>query len=100
MIKKKLTAVRDWMEDGLRSLLGQVTPDGRVIIILSMLFVFGAGSIYMTVSSIYNIGKKSAEKEFLEINHIERLELKRKDSINHYQLQKYGTESEFESGNE
>ncbi len=66
MIKKKLTAVRDWMEDGLRSLLGRITPDGRIIVILVMLFVFGAGSIYMTVSSIYNIGKKSAEKEFME----------------------------------
>ncbi|NDV85069.1 hypothetical protein D0T87_24400 [Bacteroides sp. 51] len=29
--KKKLTAVRDWMEDGLRSLLGQITPDGRIM---------------------------------------------------------------------
>ena len=67
-------------------------------------FILGGSilSIYWTVSSIYNIGKKSAEKEFMEIRHIERLELERKDSINHYQLQKYGTESEseFESGNE
>lgn len=85
MIKKKLTAVRDWFEDGLRSLLGQITPDGRVIIILVMLFLFGAGSIYMTVSSIYNLGKKSG-KEQMEIEHIKQLELEYKqkaDSINH-----------------
>lgn len=83
MIKKKLTAVRDWMEDGLRSLLGQITPDGRIITILVMLFVFGAGSIYMTVSSIYNMGKKSGQE--MQIDHIKQLELEHQqkaDSIN------------------
>ena len=84
MIKKKITDVRDWMEDGLRSLLGQITPDGRIIIILVMLFVFGAGSIYMTVSSIYNMGKKSGQQQ-MQIEHIKRLELEhtqKADSIN------------------
>ena len=83
MIKKKLIAVRDWMEDSLRSLLGQVTPDGRIIIILIMLFVFSFASIYMTVSSIYNMGKKSGQQ--MEIEHIKRLELEqtqKADSIN------------------
>lgn len=92
MIKKKLTAARDWMEDGLRSLLGQVTPDGRVIIILSMLFVFGAGSIYMTVSSIYNIGKKNGQQQ-MQIEHIKRLELEHQqkaDSVK--QLKKFNYE--------
>ena len=83
MIKKKLIAVRDWMEDSLRSLLGQVTPDGRIIIILIMLFVFSFASIYMTVSSIYNMGKKSGQG--MQIEHIKRLELEqtqKADSIN------------------
>ena len=84
MIKKKLTAVRDWLEDGLRSLLGRITPDGRIIVILVMLFVFSAASIYITVSSIYNIGKKSG-REQMQIEHIKRLELEQQqkaDSIN------------------
>ncbi|GHU91919.1 hypothetical protein FACS1894155_12000 [Bacteroidia bacterium] len=38
-----------------------------------MLFVFSAGSIYMTVSSIYNMGKKNGRQ--MEIEHIKRLEL-------------------------
>jgi len=83
MIKEKLTAVRDWMEDCLRSLLGRVTPDGRVIIILIMLFLFGGGSIYMTVSSIYNMGKSKGRQ--IQTEHIERMELQqqhRTDSIN------------------
>jgi hypothetical protein len=84
MIKKKLIAVRDWLEDGLRSILGRVTPDGRVIIILSMLLVFSAGSIYMTVSSIYNMGKKKGRQ--MQIEHIKGVELEslqKADSINH-----------------
>jgi hypothetical protein len=84
MIKKKLTAVMDWLEDNLKSLLGRITPDGRIIIILMMLFLFGGGSIYMTVSSIYNMGKKNGQQ--MQIEHIERLELQQKqktDSINH-----------------
>jgi uncharacterized membrane protein affecting hemolysin expression len=81
MIKKKLTAIGDWLEDGLRSLFGRITPDGRVVIILSMLFVFSAGSIYMTVSSIYNMGKRSGRQ--MQIEHIQQLELEQKaDSIN------------------
>lgn len=83
MIKKKLIAVRDWMEDSLRSLLGQITPDGRIIVILIMLFLFGGGSIYMTVSSIYNMGKSKGQQ--MQIEHIERLELQQDqqaDSIN------------------
>lgn len=83
MVKKKITAVRDWMEDGLRSLLGQISPDGRIVVILVLLFLFGAGSIYMTVSSIYNMGKKSGQQ--IQIEHIEQLELQQKqqtDSIN------------------
>ncbi len=83
MIKKIITTVSDRLENGLRSLLGRITPDGRVVIILVMLFVFGAGSIYMTLSSIYNMGKKSGRQ--MQIEHIKRLELEHRqkaDSIN------------------
>ena len=83
MIRKKITNLRDRIEDGLRSLLGQISPDGRIVVILVMLFVFGAGSIYMTVSSIYNMGKRSGQG--MQIEHIKRLELEhtqKADSIN------------------
>jgi hypothetical protein len=72
------------MEDGLRGVFGRMTPDRRVILVLTMLFVFGALSIYMTVSSIYNFGKKSGIR--LEIERIETLRLQQeqthRDSIN------------------
>ena len=84
MIRKKITDLRDRIEDGLRSLLGQISPDGRIVVILVILFLFSAASIYITVSSIYNIGKKSG-REQMQIEHIERLELEQQqkaDSIN------------------
>ena len=84
MIRKKITDLRDRIEDGLRSLLGQISPDGRIVVILVMLFLFSAASIYITVSSIYNIGKKSG-REQMQIEHIKRLELEQQqkaDSIN------------------
>ena len=84
MIKKKITDIRNQMEDRLRSLLGQISPDGRIIVVLSLICLFAIGSIYMTVSSIYNMGKKSGQQ--LRIEHIEKLELQQKqktDSTNH-----------------
>lgn len=82
MIKNKLKSVNDRIDDSLRSLLGSITPDGRIIIVLVMLFIFGGASIYMTVSSIYNMGKNKGRQ--IQIEHIERLELQQRqktDSI-------------------
>ena len=85
MIRKIINRISEWLEDRLRSIIGPLSPDARVIVILVMLFVFGAGSIYMTVSSIYNMGKKSGHEQ-MAIEHIKRLELEqgqKADSINH-----------------
>ena len=76
MIRKIINRVSEWLEDRLCSIIGPLSPDARVIVILVMLFVFGAGSIYMTVSSIYNMGKRSGQG--MQIEHIKRLELEHK----------------------
>ena len=97
MIRKFFNKINEWLEDGLRGLLGRLTPDRRVILVLTMLFVFGGLSIYMTVSSIYNFGKKSGIQ--LEIERIETLRLQqeqaRRDSINQLNNFHNGT-GEFE----
>jgi len=97
MIKRFFNKINEWLEDGLRGLLGRLTPDRRVILVLTMLFVFGGLSIYMTVSSIYNFGKKSGIQ--LEIERIETLRLQqeqaRRDSINRLNNFQNGT-GEFE----
>jgi hypothetical protein len=97
MIRKFLNKLNEWLEDGLRGLLGRMTPDRRVILVLTMLFVFGGLSIYITVSSIYHIGKKSGVQ--MEVERIETLRLEqeqtRRDSINQLNNHCDGT-GEFE----
>ena len=76
--------VRDWADDRLRRMCGRITPGKRLAVILVMVLLFGGLSIYMTVSSIYNMGKKSGQQQ-MQIEHIKRLELEqtqKADSIN------------------
>ena len=78
-----MNRINGWLEDGLRGLLGRLTPDRRVILVITMFLVFGGLSIYMTFSSIYNFGKNKAEK--MQIEQIESLRLQleqQRDSIN------------------
>ena len=77
MIRKLINQVNEWLEDKLRSIVRPLSPDTRVIVILTMLLLFGSLSIYMTVSSIYNMGKKSGQQQ-MQIEHIKRLELEHK----------------------
>ncbi|MFA7134292.1 MAG: TraL conjugative transposon family protein [Bacteroidales bacterium] len=77
MIRKLINQVNEWLEDKLRSIVRPLSPDARVIVILTMLLLFGGLSIYMTVSSIYNMGKKSGQQQ-MQIEHIKRLELEHK----------------------
>jgi hypothetical protein len=97
MIRKFFSKINEWLEDGLRGMLGRMTPARRVILVLTMLFVFGGLSIYMTISSIYNFGKKSGIQ--MEIERIEVLRLEQeqalRDSINQLNNHYNGT-GEFE----
>lgn len=77
MIRKLINQVNEGLEDKLRSIVRPLSPDARVIVILTMLLLFGGLSIYMTVSSIYNMGKKSGQQQ-MHIEHIKRLELEHK----------------------
>lgn len=83
MIRKLLNKLNEWLEDGLRGLLGRLTPDRRVVLIVTMLIVFSGLSIYMTVSSIYNFGRDKGTK--MQLEQIESLKLRleqQRDSIN------------------
>ena len=83
MIRKIMKQINEWLEDGLRGILGRLTPDRRIILVIAMFLVFGGLSIYMTFSSIYNFGKNKAEK--MQIEQIKSLKLQveqQRDSIN------------------
>jgi len=84
MIKKQINRFRGWIDGGLRRMCSRLSPQRRLITILAFCVIFGSMSIYMTVSSIYNIGKRDAEKKYMEIGHIKEFELGHSnDSINH-----------------
>jgi hypothetical protein len=74
-LKKWIRYVPDRIDDGLRYLCGRMSPDVRLVCVVVMLTGFGCLSIYMTVSSIYRIGRHEGEQ--LQMEHIRRMELYR-----------------------
>lgn len=76
--------VQDWTDDHLRRMCGRITPGKRLAVILVMFFFFSGLSIYITVSSIYNIGKRDGRR--LQIEHIRQLPLQGNDTINSINL--------------
>lgn len=91
MIRKIIQRVNEWLEDRLHSLIRPLSPDARVIVIVTMLIVFSGLSIYMTVSSIYNIGKNKGEKIRIESL---KLQQQQRDSINNLNQYQYEQSSE------
>jgi len=90
MLRKIIQNINGWLEDRLRSLVRPLSPDARVIVIVTMLTLFSGLSIYMTISSIYNLGKGKGQE--LQIEQIETLKLQleqQRDSINQYNYQEY-----------
>lgn len=82
MIRKYVVRIQEWIEDSLRHLCGRITPEKRLAVLLTMFVIFGFMSIYIFVSAIYHIGKNEGRQ--IEIEHIQMLELQRKDSINQF----------------
>ena len=78
--RNHIEQVQDWADDCLRRMCGRITPGKRLAVILLMFFFFGGLSIYITVSSIYNIGKRDGRR--LQIEHIKQYPLHDSDSIN------------------
>lgn len=72
------------ISDFLRRICGGLSPDARITVILSMLFLFTIGNIYFTVSTIYNWGREDGKREIPEIQHIDGLDIMggKSDTIN------------------
>ena len=92
--KKKgcIEKVQDWADDRLRRMCGRITPGKRLAVILVMFFFFGGLSIYITVPSIYNIGKRDGRR--LQIEHIRQYPLHGSDSINPLNRPEHGRSTE------
>jgi hypothetical protein len=81
-IKETLEDVWGELTYGVRWLCLRPSPGMRLSIIIVLFVALSAANIWFVASSIYNIGKRDARKEFLEIEHAGKLELQHKnDSI-------------------
>ncbi|MDR2384546.1 MAG: TraL conjugative transposon family protein [Tannerella sp.] len=78
MKDKLITQLRDmWGEltYGIRWLCLCPSPGKRLVTVLVLVVVFGGANIWFVANSIYNMGKRDAEKKILELQHIEPVEL-------------------------
>ena len=84
--------MREGMESHLRRLCGRITPDVRVTLIVIMLLLFGGVSVYVTVSSIYRIGREDGQHQ--EKERAGRLRLRNDSVINPFIGLDHGTVGE------
>ena len=73
----------------LRRLCKRPSPTKRLITVLFVCVVLAAINIWFVFSSIYNMGKNSANNDMLKIQSIERLPINYNDSINIIKNQVY-----------
>lgn len=92
MIRKYVAAVQGWADGKLRRLCDRIAPEKRLTVLLILLGLFGAMSIYLFASAIYNLGKNEGRQ--LEIEHTKRLELRQRDSINQLKFNNDAREQE------
>lgn len=66
-----------WIEDKLKDLCGEITPDKRLTVILIMLLLFTLLNLYFTFTSISDWGREQERKDQLKIEHIKQLKLEK-----------------------
>ena len=87
-----IETVRDWADERLRRLCGRIPTGSPMVVILVMSALFGGLFLYITISSIYNIGKRDGQR--LQIEHIRQFPLHGNDSINLINRPEYGRSTE------
>jgi hypothetical protein len=81
-IREIFNNIWDELTCRLRMICGKPSPVKRFIMVLVIGCTFSIVYTCTLVNSIYSIGKKDEQKEFLELEHIKQLELKRfSDSV-------------------
>ena len=71
MVTRLIKKLQDLADDFVRGIAGRLSsPLHRVIFIVVMFIVFGFGSVYITVTSIYNMGKAQGKREKTEYIHM------------------------------
>lgn len=76
-MKERIKELGYWLEDKLKDLCGEITPDKRLTVIIIMLLLFTILNLYFTFTSISNWGREQERKEQLKIEHMKGLELEK-----------------------
>lgn len=83
-MKERIKELGYWLEDKLKDLCGEITPDKRLTVITIMLLFFTILNLYFTFTAICNWGREQERRDQLKIEHIKQLELEKtkpKDAV-------------------
>lgn len=83
-MKERIKELGYWLEDKLKDLCGEITPDKRLTVIVIMLLLFTILNLYFTFTAISNWGREQERRDQLKIEHIKQLELEKtkpKDAV-------------------
>jgi hypothetical protein len=76
-MRKRIKELGYRLEDKLKGLCGEITPDKRLTVILVMLLLFTILNLYFTFTTVSNWGREQERKEQLKIEHMKGLELEK-----------------------
>lgn len=76
-MKERIKELGYWLEDKLKDLCGEITPDKRLTVIVIMFLFFTTLNLYFTFTAISNWGREQERRDQLKIEHIKQLELKK-----------------------
>lgn len=77
-MKERIKELGYWIEDKLKDLCGEITPDKRLTVIIIILLIGTIANLYFTFRTVHNWGEESERREQLKIEHIKQLELQKK----------------------
>ena len=79
-MKERIKELSYLLEDKLKDLCGEITPDKRLTVIVIMLLFFTILNLYFTFTAISNWGREQERRDQLKIEHIKQLELEKSKS--------------------
>lgn len=77
-MKERIKELGYWLEDKLKDLCGEITPDKRLTLIVIVLLLATITNLYFTFTAIAHWGKEEEKREQLKIEHIKQLDIKQK----------------------
>lgn len=74
-MREKIKEIGYILEDILKRIIGEITPEKKLVIILSILLIGTLANLYMSFKAVQSMGSDSNGNNTLNINHIEQPEI-------------------------